>query len=100
MPKKIRKFFRFDPLGKKDSGILGSGHGRQPARPRLEIGSAPELMRRRPNQSSERSLHQVAFHSANPHQRIRHRRSPEIQAPARIVRRGVMLGVGSRVLVQ
>lgn len=54
--------------------IFGFGHDWKPARPRLEIGAAANLMRWRPNQSRQSSFHQVTFYCTDPDERILHRR--------------------------
>lgn len=66
------------------------GHDRKPTRPGLKITSPPLLMRRRPDQRRQRSLHQIPLHGPNPYQRIRHRRSPRIK-PVRMIRHRTIL---------
>lgn len=67
--------------------VLGLGHDRKPGRTRLEIGSPSLMVRRRPNQRRESSLHQISLHRPDPYQRVRHRRPPREQ-PVRLVRTG------------
>lgn len=60
--------------------LIGFRHNGEPARPWLEVTAPSLLVRRRTNQSRQRSLHQITFHSSDSHKRIRHRRSPSIQS--------------------
>lgn len=61
-------------------------HHGEPARPRLESAAPPQVVRRRPDQGRQGSPHQLAFHAADPHDRVRHRRSPHVE-PIRRKRR-------------
>ncbi|CAI0542610.1 unnamed protein product [Linum tenue] len=67
------------------------GHGSEPARPGLEPRAAPLLVGARPDQRRQRSLHQIPFHAADPHQRVRHRGSARVEAVVRRVRRRVLV---------
>lgn len=84
----------------RNSQIFRLRHDGKPTRTRLKIGTAALLVRRRSNQSGQSSLHQISFYSTNPHQRVRHCRSPEIQAPARLMKRRRLVTAIPQILVQ
>lgn len=69
--------------------LLSFGHDGEPARARLELPTAALLMRRRPDQSRQCSLHPIPLHSADPHQRVLHGGPPHVQpgGGAPIIRR-------------
>lgn len=64
--------------------LVGGGHGREPARPRLEAGSSPLLVGARADQSGQGSLHPLTFDSTDSNQRVRHSRSAHVQPVRRI----------------
>lgn len=65
---------------KSPSQILRFRHDWKPALPRTEIRSAPLTVRRRPDERRQGPLHQIAFNSSDSDQRVRHRRSPSVEA--------------------
>lgn len=76
-----------------DSKVVSFGHDRKSTRPRLEPLTSLLMMRRRTNQISQRSPHQLSFDTTDPHQRVCHGRSSHIQTIRGIGHRSVTMTV-------
>lgn len=82
-----------------NSEIVCLGHDRETTPSRLEPGSPPLLMRRRSNQSRQRSLHPLTFDATDSNERVRHRRSTHVQT-IRKVRRRIVISTIAEILVK
>lgn len=79
----------------KKSEILSHGHNREATLGGFVRGSSLELMRRRTDQSGQRSLYPVTLHASDSHQRVRHGGSEHIK-PIRRIRCRMMVSATVR----